>query len=150
MPMSQSFPAPYVVPGRSRLLAAALIAVHAATVVVVLVVPLPAWSQAVLIAFVAAALARAVTEHVLHRGDAITRVTVGDGAWWVTTRRRPAVRARPLPECLILPRLVIATFALDDGRCRTLIVLPDNVPEAQLRRLRVWLRHGDAGTSGPK
>ncbi|MGH8489064.1 MAG: hypothetical protein ACREXS_09435, partial [Gammaproteobacteria bacterium] len=66
--------------------------------------------------------------HVLHRGDAVTEaVLYSDGSWLVTTAKRGTIAARLASDSFAQPWLTVLLFAFEDGRRRTLLLLPDNV-----------------------
>lgn len=132
-----------VAPGASRHLAQALVLIHGAAAAALLVSPVPAGVRWLLLAGVLLAALRAWREHVAHRGDAIVRVAIGPShRWLVTTRMRPAMPARLRPGNLVAPWLTVLAFELEDGRRRSVLILPDNVPARDFRRLRALVRHG--------
>ena len=51
-----------------------------------------------------------------------------------------ACHALLLPNSLVLPWLTILNFKLDTGRCRSIILLSDNLDKESFRKLRVRLK----------
>lgn len=124
----------------SRLLVVALGIVHAAAGVAVFLADVPAWVKLGLIAAVGASLARAGLRHGWSRGrDFIARIELVDGRWRLETGAGAVGRA-DLSGGYAHPGIVILNFRLEDGRRRSLALLPDSADAESLRRLRVWLR----------
>ncbi|MCC7411225.1 MAG: hypothetical protein IT495_06300 [Gammaproteobacteria bacterium] len=139
--MRTQFPPLQLVPGASPRLAAALTALHGGACLCTAASALPMMLSLPLVALAGASLVATLRAHVLHRGDAITRVDASARrGWTVTTGRHPAVRAHPGAGALVLTGLVIVRFELEDGRRRTLLLAGDAVDADSLRRLRVLLR----------
>ncbi len=137
-----AFPSITVHPRASRRLAAALVIAHVATLAALALVAVPAWAHAALAVAVLASLALAVREHVLHAGDAIVRVeSTAAGRWRVGIGTAEPVPAELATDNLVLPWLTVLAFRLADGRRRSVILVPDNVPADDFRRLRVIARH---------
>jgi len=141
--MDGAFTPVTVAPGASRRLAQALVLIHAAAAGVLALSPVPVTVRLLLLAGVLLGALQAWRAHVVHRGDAIVRVAIGPShVWLVTTRMRPAMRARLRPGNLVAPWLTVLSFELEDGRRRSVLILPDNVPAREFRRLRALVRHG--------
>lgn len=69
----------------------------------------------------------------------IVRIALLDGHWRLQTRDGLIHPARLRGGC-IHPLITILNFHLDQGRSRSITLLPDSAEAEDLRRLRVWLR----------
>ncbi|MBK7542123.1 MAG: hypothetical protein IPP10_11470 [Candidatus Competibacteraceae bacterium] len=124
----------------SRLLAVALGIAHVAAGVAVFLADVPVWVRLGSSAAVGSSLAWAGFRHGWNRGrDFIARVELLDGRWRLETRAGAAYRA-DLSGGYAHPGIVILNFRLENGRRRSLALLPDSADAESLRRLRVWLR----------
>lgn len=124
----------------SRLLVGALGIAHVAAGVAVFLAAVPAWVKLGLSAAVGASLARAGLRHGWSRGrDFIARIELVDGRWRLETGAGAVGRAG-LSGGYAHPGIVILNFRLENGRHRSLALLPDSADAESLRRLRVWLR----------
>ena len=88
------------------------------------------------------------------RADAQLRALAGtrlvlapDGDWQVETAGGP-LAAMELAHSAEVGPLVALTFA-GAGRRRRIVLLPDSCNREDLRRLRVWLRHGGTNAQKP-
>lgn len=80
--------------------------------------------------------------HGMARGSGfIAGVERLDGRWRLQAGDGGAQPAR-LTGGYACPSIIILNFRLDDGRCRSLTLLPDSADAESLRRLRVLLRVG--------
>lgn len=139
-------------PGFSGRLASVVVLAHGGAALCMLLVALPWWLKAGLLVAVVVSAQHAYSWHLLHRGKGLVEAwSWSDGRWEV----RCFNEAVPLPatlaaDSLVLAWLTVLVFRLDDGRVRSLLLLPDNIDATVFRRLRVRLRFpsGEAGGSG--
>ena len=83
------------------------------------------------------------------RSRAVTRMVLAPaGTWQLETTNGP-LSAMELTHSAEVGPLVALTFA-GAGTSRRLVLLPDSCDREDLRRLRVWLRHGGAETARPR
>lgn len=137
MPPSFTF-----VPGRSPLLAAALIGTHVAAGALALAAPIRwEWWLAIAIG-VCVSLAHSLREQGWWSGAGIARVELqADGNARLVDRHGRMHEARLTRSTLVTPCLVILVLATARLRpARTLVVPADSLPSDDFRRLRVWLR----------
>lgn len=129
------------------MLAAILVAVHCAAIILIVLVGLPQWLQAVAIATLVVSLVFYVRQTALLRSPhAVIAIEVAsDDAFSVQTRRGDWL------ECEVLGSTYVASFLtvlnlreLEKRAVRHVVILPDGVDAEDFRRLRVWLRwkHG--------
>lgn len=118
----------------------------------ILPLPLPAWGKLLLGGMVLASALVTLNVHaLLYAKRAIARLAwEADGRWRLHTAAGREFTARLLPGSYANAALVILNFALDDGRWRrrSVVLLPDAVDAATLRRLRVRLRMVRSEESG--
>ena len=134
--------------GPSRLAGVAIGVMGAATLGLALALPIAAWQQASLIAFVAGWTWRAWRTHALRQGasacialrlapNRLLAVTMGDG-------RRLAGHVRS--SSYVGARLTTIVWRADGERwSRSVCILPDMLPAEDFRRLRVLLRYARSG-----
>jgi membrane-bound toxin of toxin-antitoxin system len=128
--------------GPSRSLGLGLAIAYGGAGLAILPLAWPGWIKILLEFIVIAGWIRAFRWHVQHRGDAIRALTAtAEGEWIVTTARRGKCRGTLARDSVVLPWLTVLTFKLEDGRRRSVVLLPDNVDVHSFRRLRVRLRY---------
>lgn len=128
--------------GRSKMLGGALIVVHAGAVVLLGVTTLPFWAQLLIAASVLVSVWHAFSRYVILRGaDAITGLHCdGTNQWRVRFRAGHSAPATILPSSYVHPWLVVLNLRINKrGRCRSSILLRDNIDAQAFRRLRVRL-----------
>jgi len=142
-------PAPIRVELRpSRGFAALLAAVHAAALLVIVLMPLPAAVVAVAALPVAASALWSIRRQALRRGrNAVTalefadRETLqlrdGDGLWH---------GGRLSGSSTVGAALTVLNIGLDGGTTRHVVITADGIDRDDFRRLRVWLRWGPGPT----
>ncbi len=144
--ISATPPASFTVPihlraGASRRLALGILLAHGGAAVITMTVALPGWVTLALGGALLMSLAWSWYWHVLHRGDAVTEaVLYTDGSWLVTTAGRGTIPAVLASDSFAQPWLTVLLFTFEDGRRRTLLLLPDNTEADAFRRLRVRLK----------
>lgn len=127
-------------PRPSRILLVIGSGVHILAGVAVVVCSLPLWVKVGLIAGIALALVRFGWQYGYRRGRGfIARLEESDGRWRLETGDRSSCRASLLGG-YAHPGIIILNFRLENGRRRSLALLPDAADPGALRRLRVWLR----------
>ena len=137
-----SFSAPiHLRAGASRRLALGILLIHVGTAAIAMTVALPGWFKLALGGALLMSLAWSWYWHILHRGDAVTEaVLYTDGTWLVTTAGRGTIPAVLASDSFAQPWLTALLFTFEDGRRRTLLLLPDNTDADAFRRLRVRLK----------
>lgn len=124
----------------SRILLVSGGSVHLLSGVAVVVCSLPLWIKAGLFAGIALASIGFVWRYGYRRGRGfIARLELLDGRWRLETGDGAFHCAR-LTGGYAHPRIVILNFRLENGRRRSLALLPDSTDPDTLRWLRVWLR----------
>lgn len=138
----------YVSLGPSRTAGACIGVATLATLVVVLMLPLPPWQHAAMCAVVLAwawvaferIAVRATPDAVVHlrlAPDLLIVVTRGDGR---------LVAGRVRPSTCVSAALTSIVWRPDRARVsRSILVLPDMLPPDDFRRLRVLLRYARSG-----
>ena len=127
-------------PRPSRLLLVSGGGAHILASVAVVVSSLPLGIKAGLIAGIALALFRFGQQYGYRWGRGfIARIDLLDGGWLLETGDGTLHRAA-LTGGYAHPGIVILNFRLENGRRRSLALLPDAADAEALRRLRVWLR----------
>lgn len=122
-------------PGRSRLLAAALAAVHGVGVGVLLTLPWAPVLQASAAGLLALHGIRSLRVHVL-RPAVQAAWWSPDGRWRLRLRGAPGwEEAQPTGAAFVTRHLAVLRFRLESGRRVGLLVLPDAVPTQTRRRL---------------
>jgi toxin CptA len=137
MPPSFTF-----VPGRSPLLAGALIGTHVAAGALALAAPIDwRWRLAIAIG-VCLSLVHSLREQGWWSGAGIARVELrADGSARLVDRHGRMHEARLTRSTMVTPWLVILVLATGRLRpARTVVVPADSLPSDDFRRLRVWLR----------
>jgi hypothetical protein len=133
-------------PKGSALLATGIACSHTGALVIVALLPWPAWAQVSVAMLLSGSLLWSFAWHVLHRGDAVTEaILLGDGSWRVRAGHAEPVSATLAHDSLVTPYLTVLVFKLADGRRRSLLMLPDNIEPETFRRLRLRLRFPLAG-----
>jgi hypothetical protein len=131
-------------PRGSALLATGIAFSHTGALVIVALLPWPAWARVSAAMLLSGSLLWSLAWHVLHRGDAVSEAILqGDGSWTVRAGHAEPVSATLANDSVVSPYLMV--FKLADGRRRSLLVLPDNVEPETFQRLRVRLRFPLAG-----
>ena len=125
---------------RSGILLISGSAVHVLSGIAVVVCSLPLWIKGGLIAGVVLSLAWFGDCYGYPQGRRfIARIELLDGRWRLETGDGGVHRGQLIGGYAHL-LIVILNFQLEDGRRRSLTLLPDSVDSDDLRRLRVWLR----------
>ncbi|MGQ0595485.1 MAG: protein YgfX [Gammaproteobacteria bacterium] len=135
-------------PTGSALLGTGIAFSHTGALVIVALLPWPAWARVSVAMLLCGSLVWSLAWHVLHRGDAVTEAILqGDGSWTVRAGPAEPVSATLANDSVVTPYLTVLLFKLADGRRRSLLVLPDNIEPETFRRLRVRLRFPLSGTA---
>ena len=126
-------------PGRSRLIAGAVVLGHVGALTLLTAVPFAWWLPLVALAVIASL--RRLWPSYIASGSAPTYTVTwdGDGRWSWCDAGGESVPCRLLPPTFVHPRLVVLNLACD-GRRRSVVLVSDNVDSHLLRRLRVRLR----------
>ena len=134
-----------ITPRRSPWLAALLLFMHIGALIIIILLPLPAWAKALLGAMLVTSLWFTLNTHVLRRSQTaiVEALWDGDGQWTIRTADGQEREGRLLPGGYVSTGLIILRFALESNwrRC-SLVLLPDALDAATLRQLRVRLLHG--------
>jgi hypothetical protein len=146
-PMTAGFTAPIRLrPKGSALLATGIAFSHTGALVIVALLPWPAWARLSAAMLLSGSLLWSLVWHVLHRGGAVSEALLrGDGSWTVRAGHAEPVSATLANDSVVSPYLTVLVFKLADGRRRSLLLLPDNVEPETFQRLRVRLRFPLAG-----
>ena len=127
----------------SRILTAILVLAHGAAIAMVALAGMPLWLELIAIAALAASLVFELRQTALLRApDAVITLEIAsDDKFSIQTRRGEWI------ECELLGSTYVASFltilnlkALDGGRSKHAVILPDSLDEEDFRKLRVWLR----------
>ena len=125
---------------RSRILLISGSAVHVLSGIAAIVSSLPWGGKAGFIAGIVLSLAWFGYCYGYPQGRRfIARIELLDGRWRLETGDGGVHRGQLIGGYAHL-LIVILNFQLEDGRRRSLTLLPDSVDSDDLRRLRVWLR----------
>lgn len=129
-----------VEPRPSRILLVSGGGAHVLSGIAVVMCSLPLWVKAGLIAGIVLALVRFGWRYAYPGGKGFTaRIELLGGRWRLETGAGATHRAS-LIGGYAHPLIVILNFRLENGRRRSLALLPDAADAEALRRLRVWLR----------
>ncbi|MGE0558269.1 MAG: protein YgfX [Burkholderiales bacterium] len=147
---------PVIVLRPSRRLVLLLGAAHAGVLLLLPVLPLAPWTQAVLGALLLFSAMDAIRRHALRRGvHSVVALDFSDREQLrVRTREGHWHAGQVLGSSLVSPALVILNLRLESRFLPVHVVIPGDSADAEdLRRLRVWLRWGprataDAATGG--
>lgn len=129
--------------GKSRRLAAALLAAHALAGACVAISVPPAVALPV-IGLIAASVAYHLRRHALQQAaDAIVELILRQGGGCeLTTLAGVTLKGQVLGSTFVSPWLTVVNVGLETGRGRRPVVLaPDGADADALRQLRVWLRY---------
>ena len=139
----------------SPLLASALLLAHGAAIASA-VLFLPGWWMP---ALVSAAIACSLVFHIRRdalqlSGHAVTELLLENGARCELTLRNGETLAGNIEgSTFVTPLLIVINVSPQGrGKRRVAVLMPDSAPAADLRRVRVWLRHRvrpDTPGSGP-
>jgi hypothetical protein len=139
---SSKFAAPLVLDIRPSLpIAAVLLTMHVLSGVAALVLPLPWWLRAALVAPIVASVVHTVRNHALLRDNrAVVSLCWGvDDAWTLTTRAGDAIDATLLPGSYLHPLLAVLNFRAADRRRMSVVIIPARVDAERFRQLRIRL-----------
>lgn len=129
-------------PEPSRLLAILLLGAHVLSAAVLVVLRVELWVLVLAATLILMSLTHTLRVHVLRRGAKAMRQLVlkPEGGWtvWDGTGRQWAATLRP--DWFAHPKLVVLNLTLEQGGRRSLVLLPDSVPQEGMRRLIVYLR----------
>jgi len=129
----------------SRAAAWAIAAMALSTLAVLAATPGPSWLRILLATWIACAALEAIHVVALHRGSRGVRHAVVTRAGEVHLRNELAEWRTGIvrPGSFVAPWLTIVRWRAPMHRFdRTLLILPDMLPEEDFRRLRVLLRWG--------
>ena len=134
----------------SRLLLAVLVAAHLGALAVVLVMPLAGWIKAVLVPVVLASMGYAIWRFALLRGrHTLVALKVTRDGLEVETRAGVWLPTIVLGSTFVSPWLAVLHLRPQGRRFMVpVVLLPDALGHDEFRRLRVWLRWGNALQSG--
>jgi hypothetical protein len=124
----------------SRLLAAALYAMHGLALACVLLSGLSWWLRAVLAGAVLASLLHAVRSGVAGKPGQVLRA-LEDGTLEVEGADGEPRRAQVWRDTCVYSKLIVLRYRCEGERqTRSLVLAPGSADAGNLRRLRVWLR----------
>lgn len=127
-------------------LAAALLLAHGVAIALVLVVNMPMWLESIVIAALIINLGLEMWRNALkHNADAVVAIEVAsDNALSIQTRRGDWVECAVRGDTYVASFLVVLNLRrLDNGRRKSVMILPDAIDTEDFRKLRVWLRWKD-------
>jgi len=127
----------------SLYLALALTGAHSAAALVLLPLAVPTWAKPVLLALIAASLARALLRHAcLRTPGALVVIELGENdSANVRNRDGEWQQARILPTTYVSPVLSVINVRVPPRtRARHMVIAADSLDAEAFRRLRVWLR----------
>lgn len=124
-----------------------MIAVHAAAVGVVAALPCPWWAVLLFGILILTSLLYHFYHYVLMAdANAIVRlVNHGDGRWHLMARDGRSFTAQLAGDSCVHPWGVVLNFDLSPHGRRSMVLLPDALPAAEFRHLRVRLRTQSRG-----
>lgn len=137
----------HVVLRPSRLLALSLGGACVSAAVLISLLPLPLWAQGLCLLVVICATAYHFSRHVwLRLPQSITALEVGGkGEFRCFTRASAWCDAVVLGSSFVTPQLTVLNLRLPHRRlAQHVVLLPDALESDAFRRLRVWLRWGQA------
>lgn len=128
-------------------LAALLSAMHLAAAASVVLVPLPPYVRALLLAGVVASAVASIGREALRRTPgAVIQITLAEDGRVDTVDARGRPRGGWLVPSFVLPALVVVRYRGDDRRFYSTVLMKDALDAESFRRLRVhlrWCRHED-------
>ena len=142
--MTHTPPSVHVVLGPSRITGAAIGVATLATLAVVLVLPLPAWQHAMVCALVLAWAWLAFHVVALRKGPhAVTEVRLAHDLVLVVHRGDGRLVAGHVRSSTFVAAWLTSIVWRPDGArlSRAILILPDQLPAEDFRRLRVMLRY---------
>ena len=83
-----------------------------------------------------------------HRSRAVTRMVLAPAGNWQLETSDGSLPSMELTHSAEVGPLIALGFA-GVGKTRRIVLLPDSCDREDLRRLRVWLRHGNAQAARP-
>ncbi|MBK8181690.1 MAG: hypothetical protein IPK63_01730 [Candidatus Competibacteraceae bacterium] len=136
----RDFPSPCLAVRPSRWLLIGGGMLHLMAVIAVLLSSLAIWIKAGFIAGLGLSVVLMAFRNGLRRSRGfVSRIEWLDGRWRLESGDG-AIHQAQLIAAYAHPAIVILNFRLEDGRRRSLTLLPDSTNAEVLRRLRVWLR----------
>jgi hypothetical protein len=139
--------------GRSRVLAAVLVSLHAAAMAAVVVLPIAWWIRLTGCALLLASASLTVRQYAFVTGSqACSRLRIAnDGVCRLELDGSRIVTGRLLSGWLASPFLtVVQVHCKNERLARKLVLLPDSSDSETLRRLRIFLRFSIDRSAGKK
>lgn len=135
---------------RSRWLLAVLAIAHLGALIITLSIPLNPWLCIGTAISILASLAHCYWHHFLRRSHhAVLGLSVTRDGLKVETRSHDWIPAKILGNSFVSPWLTVLNLKLPSRRLTThVVLLPDMLGPDEFRRLRTWLKWGDALTHG--
>lgn len=135
--------APVLTPHRSRYLLLFITLTHAGAMVAACASGLTGWLALLITACLL--LSWAIAARRWHAGGWCGAGPIRidrDGTWLEGPAAGPVRRFQPLPPLFVHPALIVVSLRALDGPMsgHDIVLLPDSLPAADARRLRVWLR----------
>lgn len=127
----------------SRILAAILVLAHGAAIAMVVLAGLPLWPALIAIAALVASLVYDVRQTALLRApDAVSAFEItADDKFSIQTRSGECLECEVLGSTYVTYFLTILNLkAIDSGKNKRAVILPDSLDAEDFRKLRVWLR----------
>jgi len=128
--------------GRSRLLASTLVLLILATLTSVVLLPLAPWIKLFIAIPVGISVLVSLYRHalLLDKAAAKSLLLKADGSAEVMLADGYCFEARVSPRSTLFPWLMVLQLdRMDSAQARSLLVLPDMLPQEDLRILRCWL-----------
>lgn len=131
----------------SKYLAAALLLSHGAALVVLGVLAMPLWLKALLILLVLASLFYHMRQEAwLSAGSSNRQLVLEGDQLLLIGCNGDQMHVRILADSLVTPFLtVLVVLPHGANFTRSIVIMPDSLDAESFRRLRVWLRWGNAG-----
>ncbi|VAW87871.1 hypothetical protein MNBD_GAMMA16-634 [hydrothermal vent metagenome] len=127
----------------SRYLAQAFVVLGGATFLLILILPLPAWFQFLLLILVFVCFLNAYQRDisVVSSTRFIQIIWEDKNQWWLVTQGGQSVKASLSRDSVLWTNLLVLNFYQhENGRRRSLVLLADSASQEQLRFLRVRLK----------
>lgn len=145
--MRNTIPPLRLEPHRSLWLAGLLLSAHAGAFVLVFFLPLPVWAKLLIACIISISLYTTLNTYALLRGRRaiVSALCDSDNEWALRNAAGHEFCARLLPGSYVNSALVILNFSAGSRwRCCSMVLMPDSLDAATLRRLRVRLLHPPA------
>ncbi len=127
----------------SRYLACAVIVAACATLSLILVLPLSAWLQFPLLILLFVCFLNVYQHHIAATNSTriVQLIWENKNQWWLMTQSGQSIKASVDRDSVLWTNMLVLNFNKhENGRRRSLVLLPDSANQEQLRHLRVRLK----------